>query len=213
MYSHLPSVSPLEPLHLYMIFHFQALRFLCLATHLESRVLNLKCKALESLSIGMGGTKAAAIWDEIAGAFTLHAEPVIHPYSDYSGKTPSKDPFDTVDPAPAIGRPLGFDVATVPGYKPVNHIEAALHRMQIGMPPVVSQDALGPLLVPDDHSNPASCAQVKAVTAQQRCVTSSIPACVSLAEATLAYPVNKEKTSGTGIAQKYLSKWLTVLST
>ena len=154
----------------------------------------------------------AAIWDEIAGAFTLHAEPVIHPYSDYSGKTPSEDPFDTVDPAPAIGCPLGFDVATVPGYKPVDHIEAALHRMQIGMPPVVSQDALGPLLVADDPSNPASCAQVKAVTAQQRCVDSSLPACVSLAEATLAYPVNKEKTSSTGIAQKYLSKWLTALS-
>ena len=74
------------------------------------------------------------------------------------------------------------------------------------------QDALGPLLVPDDPSYPASCAQVKAMAVQQRCAASSLPACVSLAEASLAYPVSKEKTSATGIPQKYLSKWLTALS-
>ena len=139
----------------------------------------------------MGGTKAAAIWDVIAGAFTLPAELVICPHSDYSGKVSGEDPFDAVDPAPAIGRPLGFDVATAPGYKPVDHIEAALHRMQIGVPPVIAQDALGPLLVPDDPSNPTPRAQ--------RHAASGLPACVSLAEAILAYPVSKEKMSATGI--------------
>ena len=81
--------------------------------------------------------------------------------------------------------------------------------MQIGMPPVTSQDALGPLLVPDDPTNPTSRTQVKATAAQQRCAASGPPACVSLAEATLAYPVSKEKTSAMGIPQKYLSKQLT----
>ena len=71
----------------------------------------------------MGGTRAAAIWDVIAGAFALWSEPVIHPFSDYSGKTPDEDTFDAV---PAIGRPLGYDMAAAPGYKPVDHIEAAL---------------------------------------------------------------------------------------
>ena len=148
----------------------------------------------------------------IAGAFTLRAEPVIRPHVDYSGKVSGDDPFDAMDPTPAIGHPLGFDVATAPGYKPVNHIEAALHRMQIGMPPTTSQDALGPLLVPADPSNPTSHAQVKTAAAQQRHAASGLPACVSLAEATLAFPVSKEKTSATGIPQKYLSKWLTVIS-
>ena len=100
-----------------------------------------------------------------------------------------------MDAAPAICHPLGFDVAAAPGYKPVDHIEAALHRMQIGS-----------LLVPDDPLNLASWAQIKATTAQQRHAASSLLACVSLAEATLAYPVNKEKTSATGIPPKYLSK-------
>ena len=53
---------------------------------------------------------------------------------------------------------------------------------------------------------------MKATAAQQRHAASGLPACVSLAEATLAYPVNKEKMSATGIPQKYLSKWLTALS-
>ena len=103
-------------------------------------------------------------------------------------------------------------MAAAPGYKPVDHIEAALHRLQVGVPPVAPHDALGPLLVPDYPSNPASCTQVKATAAQQRCTASGLPACVSLAEASLAYPVSKEKTSATGIPQKYLSKWLTSLS-
>ena len=191
---------------------FQALCLLHLVTHLESRALDLKREALESLSIGVGGTKAAAIWDVIVGTFALHSEPVIHPFSDYSGKTPSEDPFDAMDSAPVIGRPLGYDVAGALGYKPVDHIKAALHRMQISMPPVASQDALGPLLVPDDPSNPASRTQVKASAAQQRHTVSGLSACVSLAEATLAFPVSKEKMSATRIPQKYLSKWLIALS-
>ena len=145
---------------------FQALRLLRLATHLESCALDLKHEALESLSIGVGGTKAAAIWDVIAGAFALQSEPVIHPFSDYSGKTTDEDPFNAVDPAPTIGHPLGYDVAAAPGYKPVDHIKAALHRMQISVPPVAPSDALGPLLIPNDPSNPAPHAQVKATAAQ-----------------------------------------------
>ena len=174
--------------------------------------MDLKREALESLSIGVGGTRAGTIWDVIAGEFALRSEPVICPFSDYSGKIPDEDPFDAVDPAPAIGHPLGYDVAAAPGYKPVNHIEAALHCMQIGVPPVAPPDALGPLLIPNDPSNPSSCAQVKATAAQQRRAASGLPACVSLSEATLAYPISKEKTSATGIPQKYLSKWLTTLS-
>ena len=181
-------------------------------THLESRALDLKCEALESLSIGVGGTKAAAIWNVIVGAFALCLEPVIHPYVDYSGTAPGEDPFYAVDPAPAISHPLGYDVAAAPGYKPVDHIEAALHRMRIGVDLVNPHDALGPLLVPDDPANPASCVQVKATIAQQRRAARGLPACVSFAEATLAYPVNKEKMSATGIPQKYLSKRLTMLS-
>ena len=183
-----------------------------MATHLESRTLDLKHEALESLSIGVGGTRAAAIWDVIAGAFALRSEPVIRPFSDYSGKTPDEDPFNAMDPAPTIGHPLGYNVAAAPGYKPVDHIEAALHCMQIGVPPVAPSDALGSLLIPDDPSNPASCAQVKATAAQQRCAASGLPACVSISEATLAYPISKEKTSATGIPQDYLSKRLTALS-
>ena len=183
-----------------------------MATHLESHALEVKCEALESLSIGVGGTKAAAIWDVIAGAFTLRSEPVIHPFSDYSGKTTDEDPSYAVDPAPTIGRPLGYDVVAAPGYKLVDHIKAALHHMQIDVPPVAPSDALGILLIPDNPSNPASHAQVKAMAAQQRSAVSSLPACVSLSEATLAYPISKEKTPATGIPQKYLSKWLTALS-
>ena len=141
-------------------------------------MLDLKREALETLSIGMGGTRAAAIWDMIAGAFALQSEPVICPFSDYSGKTPDEDPFDAVDPAPAIGHPLVYDVAAAPGYKPVDHIKAALHRMQICVPPVTPSDALGPLLIPDDPSNPASHAQVKAMAAQQRRAASGLPACI-----------------------------------
>ena len=178
----------------------------------SSRALDLNREALESLSIGVGGTRAAAIWDVIAGAFALHSEPVIHPYSDYAGQAPVEDPFDAVDPAPAISHPLGYDMAAAPGYKPVDHIEATLHHLQVGVPPVTPHDALGPLLVPDDPSNPSSHTQVKATAAQQRHAASSLPACISLAEASLAYPVSKEKTSATGIPQKYLSKQLTALS-
>ena len=183
-----------------------------LATHLESRALDLKCEALESLSIGVGGTRVAAIWDVIAGAFVLRSEPVIRPYSDYAGQAPGEDPFDAVDPTPAIGHPLGYDVAAAPGFKPVDHIKAALHPLQVGVPSAAPHDALGPLLVPDNPSNPASQAQVKSMAAQQRCAASGLPACVSLAEASLAYPINKEKMSATGIPQKYLSKQLTALS-
>ena len=82
----------------------------------------------------------------------------------------------------------------------------------MGVPPVAPHNTLGPLLVPDDPSNPASHAQVKATAAQQRCTASDLPACISLTEASLAYPVSKEKMSATGIPQKYLSKWLTTLS-
>ena len=145
----------------------QALRLLWLATHLESQALDLKHEALESLSIGIGGTKAAAIWDVIMGAFALRSEPFIHPYADYSGATPGEDPFGTVDPTPAIGHPLGFDVALAPGYKPVDHIEAALHRMQIGVDPVAPSQGLGPLLIPDDPVNPATHTKIKAIVAQQ----------------------------------------------
>ena len=172
----------------------------------------MKREALESLSIGVGGTRVAAIWDVIAGAFALCSEPVIHPYSDYSGQAPVEDHFDAVDPTSAISHPLGYDMAASPGYKPVDHIEAALHRLQVGVPPVTPHDALGPLLVPDDPSNPSSLTQVKAMAAQQRHAASGLPACVSLAEASLAYPVSKEKMSATGIPQKYLSKQLTTLS-
>ena len=81
-------------------------------------MLDLKREALESLSIGVGGTRAAAIWDVIARAFALHSEPVIHPYSDYAGQAPGEDPFDAVDPALTIGRPLGYDVAAAPVISP-----------------------------------------------------------------------------------------------
>ena len=49
-------------------------------------------------SIGVGGTRVATIWDVIIGAFALHSEPVIRPYSDYAGQAPGEDPFDAVDP-------------------------------------------------------------------------------------------------------------------
>ena len=71
--------------------------------------------------------------------------------------------------------PLGYDVAAAPSYKLVDHIEAALHRMQISLLPVVPPDALGPLLIPNDPSNPASHAQVKATSAQQRHAASGLP--------------------------------------
>ena len=185
---------------------FQALCLLHLATHLESRALDLKCEALESLSIGMGRTKAATIWDEITGAFALCREPVIHPYADYSGKPQGKDPFDTVDPSPTIGQPLGFELGAALGYKPVDHIEVALHRMQIGMSPVAPPDALRPQLIPDDPANPASQAHIKGTAAQQRHATCGLPSCMALANAELAFPINKEKTSVTGIPPKYLLK-------
>ena len=181
-------------------------------THLESRALDLKHEALESLSIGVGGTRAAAIWDLIAEAFALHSEPVIRPYSDYAGQAPGEDPFDAVDPTPAIGHQLVYNVAAAPGFNPVDHIEAALHRLQVGVPSATPHDTLGPLLVPDDPYNPASHAQVKATAAQQRRAASGLPACVSLTEASLTYPISKEKMSATGIPQKYLSKRLTALS-
>ena len=89
----------------------------------------MKHKALESLSIGVGGTRVPTIWDVIAGAFALGSEPVIRPYSDYAGEALGEDTFDAVDPAPSFSHPLGYDVAAAPGYKPVDHIEAALHHL------------------------------------------------------------------------------------
>ena len=115
-------------------------------------------------------------------------------------------------PVPAIGHPLGYELGAAPGYKPVDHIEAALHRMQIGVPPITSQNPLGPQLVPDDPSNPATCAQIKATNTQQTRATSGLPACMALTEADLAYPINKEKTFTTGVPQKYLLKRLTAIS-
>ena len=138
-----------------------------MATHLESRALDLKREALESLSIGIGSTRAAAIWDVSARAFALRSEPAIRPYSDHAGLAPAEDPFDAVGLAPSVGHPLGYDVAAAPGYKPVDHIKAALHHLQVGVPPIAAPDALGLLLVPDDPSNPASRAQVKATAVQQ----------------------------------------------
>ena len=101
----------------------------------------MKREALESLSITVGGTRAATIWDVIARAFALRSEPVICPYWDYAGQAPGEDPFDAVDPTPTIGHPLGYDMAAAPGYKPVDHIEAALHHLQVGVPPVAPHDA------------------------------------------------------------------------
>ena len=146
------------------------------------------------------------------GAFFLRSEPVIHPYADYSGTAPSENPFDAVDPAPAIGHPLGYDVAAAPGYKPVDHIEAALHQMQIGIDPVTPSQGLDPLWFPKDPANPPSRTEVKTTVARQRRAACGLLACVSLTEATVAYPVSKEKMSTTGIPHKYLSKQLTVLS-
>ena len=96
--------------------------------------LGVPCIRFKAWSFGEpfhwhGGYRAAAIWNVIAGAFALRSEPVIRPFPDYSGKTPDKDPFNAMDPAPTISCPLGYDVAAAPSYKPVDHIEAALHRM------------------------------------------------------------------------------------
>ena len=67
-------------------------------------------------------------------------------------------------------------------------------------------------MIPDDPANPATRAEVKTTIAEQQRAARGLPACVSLAEATVAYPVSKEKTSATGIPHKYLSKRLTTLS-
>ena len=72
---------------------------------MESRALTLKQEALEYLSVSLGGTPAAALWDEIAGAFILRSEQTPRPYSEYSGAPPDEDPFDAVDPAPQLDGP------------------------------------------------------------------------------------------------------------
>ena len=191
---------------------FQVLHLLWLVTHLKSRTLDLKREAMECLCIGVGGSKAAAIWDEITGAFALWNESVIRPYHQYSSKVVTEDPFDTVDPSPAISHPLGFKLGTAPGYKSMDHIEAALHHMQIGVHPVVPSDPLRLQPIPDDPKNPASRNQLKATATQQWYDISGLPSCVALADATVSCPTSKEKTSATGIPAKYLSKWLTTLS-
>ena len=77
-------------------------------------MLDLKHEALESISIGVGGIKVATIWYKIAGAFALCNEPMIRPYADYSSEMQDEDPFDTVDPSPTIGRPLGYELGAAP---------------------------------------------------------------------------------------------------
>ena len=51
-----------------------------------------------------------------------------------------------------------------------------------------------------------------ATAAQKRRAASGLPSCMALANAELAFPVSKEKTSATGIPLKYLFKRLTALS-
>ena len=100
----------------------------------------MKCEALESLSISAwAGTKAGChLGHDCWGFRTPWSEPGHSSLiRTISGQTPSdKDPFEAMDPAPTIGCPLGNDVAAAPGYKPVDHIKAALHRLQVGIPPV-----------------------------------------------------------------------------
>ena len=75
----------------------------------ELRALALKQEELEYLSVGLGGTPAAALWDEIAGAFVLRSEQTSRPYGDYSGAQLMKTLLTRWTPAPPIGWPLGYE--------------------------------------------------------------------------------------------------------
>ena len=179
---------------------------------MESRALTLKQEALECLSIGMGGTPAAALWDEITGAFVLHTEQTPHPYSEYSGAPPDKDPFDTVDPAPPIGRPLGYEFGASPGFKPVDHLSAALNQLQLGVQVSPPSHLPGPLLVPDSAAAPCDPDQIKVSAAIQQHDDRDVPSIMPIKQAALAYPVDAKTTSATGVPARYLSQRLTAIS-
>ena len=179
---------------------------------MESRALALKQEALEYLSVGLGGTPAAALWDEIAGAFMLHSEQTPRPYGDYSGAPVDEDPFDAVDPAPPIGRPLGYEFGASPGFKPVDHLSAALTQLQLGAQAPPPSQLQGPLLIPDSAAAPATRDQIKVSAAIQRHDDRDVPSLMPIKQATLAYPVNAKTTSATGVLARYLSQRLTAIS-
>ena len=62
----------------------------------------------------MGDTRAAAIWDVIAGAFALRSELVIRPFSDYSGVAVGKT-LPWIKPSPGFF----FKFKTLPGVFPL----------------------------------------------------------------------------------------------
>ena len=152
------------------------------------------------------------MWDEIAGAFTLRSEQTPRPYSEYLGAPADEDPFDSVDPAPPIGRPLGYEFGASPGFKPVNHLSAALTQLQLGAQALTSSQLPGPLLIPDSAVAPATRDQIKVSVAIQRHDDRDVPSLVPIKQAALAYPVNAKTTSATGVPARYLSQCLTAIS-
>ena len=179
---------------------------------MESRALTLKQEALEYLSVGLGGTPAAALWDEIAGAFILRSEQTPRPYGEYSGAPPDEDPFNAVNPTLPIGRPLGYEFGASPGFKPVDHLSAALTQLQLGAQAPPPSQLQGPQLIPDSATAPATRDQIKVSAAIQRHDDRDVPSLLPIKQATLAYPVNAKTTSATGVPARYLSQWLTAIS-
>ena len=114
----------------------QGLRLLRLATHMESWASgSLKQEALKYLSMSAwAALPAAALWDEIAGAFVCSApNKPPRPYNEYSGTPADEDPFDCGRPRTSqLGGPLGYEFRASPGFKPVNHLSAALTQLQLG---------------------------------------------------------------------------------
>ena len=179
---------------------------------MESCALTLKQEALECLSVGLGGTPTVALWDEIAGAFVFCTEQTPRPYSEYSGAPPDEDPFDAVDPAPLIGRPLGYEFGASPGFMPVDHLSAALHQLQLRAQAPSLSHLPGPLLVPDSPAAPATQDQIKVSVAIQRHDNREVPSLLPIKQATLAYPVDAKTTSATGVPAHYISQRLTAIS-
>ena len=123
-----------------------------------------------------------------------------------------KIPFDAVDPAPPIGRPLGYEFGASPGFKPVNHLSAALTQLQLRAQAPPPSQLQGPLLIPNSATAPATRDQIKVSAAIQRHDDRDVPSLMPIKQATLAYPADAKTTSTTGVPASYLSQQLMAIS-
>ena len=164
------------------------------STALESRALDLKMEALEWMSAAVAGTQATPIWDEIAKCFAVCARPVHRPKVSAEEE---EDPFDFIDPAPPIARPLGDEVLDPPAsYK--DPITRAIETLTISTGDSPLKDSVGSESVVREAA--------KAAAKKLREKTIHTPDIVKLEDAVAFTPLSAESVSTTGVPKHLYCK-------